>query len=53
MAAIAFLIWAAIDQQQEKKLENPEPTIGAPAPTGKSPYDALGNYHHEWTYERE
>jgi hypothetical protein len=44
MAAIAFLIWAALDREQEQTQENPKPTIGAPAPKGWSAYDEKGNY---------
>jgi hypothetical protein len=39
MAAIA-----ATEKEPERKDENPEPTTGAPAPTGYSPYDDKGNY---------
>jgi hypothetical protein len=40
---------------EREKQVNEKPTIGAPAPAGNrgSPYDDKGNYHEEWTYERE
>jgi hypothetical protein len=50
MAAIAFLIWAALDREQETGLENPTPTIGAPQSNrpgfqdSRSTYDDKGNY---------
>jgi hypothetical protein len=38
-----------------EKQVNQKPTIGAPAPPTKrrSPYDDKGEYHEEWTYERD
>jgi hypothetical protein len=49
-----FVTDAVEEEAKIEKQGNPKPTIGAPAPpTGRSPYDDKGNYHHEWTYERD
>jgi len=38
---------------EREKQVNEKPTIGAPAPHGRSPYDKNGEYHRDWEYERD
>lgn len=41
------------DPPAEREKQINERPKGNPAPHGRSPYDDKGNYHEEWTYERE
>jgi hypothetical protein len=39
---------------EREKQVNEGPLKNVPQPqTGRIPYDDKGNYHHEWTYERD
>jgi hypothetical protein len=54
MAAIFLLALAGLQKEKpEQENANPPHLIGYPAPHGRSPYDSNGEFHEEWTYERE
>ncbi len=44
---------AVEEKEKIARQGNPDPIIGGPAPAGRSPYDDKGNYHEEWTWERD